>query len=56
MGSEMCIRDRSINEIIQEVGYSNITQFYKIFELNYNLTPAEYRRRYRDSYADAPPL
>lgn len=44
------------NEIIQEVGYSNITQFYKIFELNYNLTPAEYRRRYRDSYADAPPL
>ena len=47
---------RSINEIIQEVGYSNITQFYKIFELNYNLTPAEYRRRYRDSYADAPPL
>lgn len=39
--------DRSINEIIQEVGYSNISQFYKIFEQNYNMTPAEYRRRYR---------
>lgn len=47
---------RSINEITQEVGYNNITQFYKIFELDYNLTPAEYHRRYRDSYADVPPL
>lgn len=47
---------RSINEIIQEVGYSNISQFYKIFELNYNLTPAEYRRRYRGAYSDAPSL
>ena len=47
---------KSVSEIIQEVGYSNISQFYKIFELNYNLTPAEYRRRYRDSYPDAPSL
>lgn len=36
----------SINEIIQDVGYSNISQFYKLFKLNYNMTPAEYRRRY----------
>ena len=43
--------DHSINEIIQEVGYSNISQFYKIFELNYNLTPAEYRRRYQKQYS-----
>ncbi len=42
--------DQSINEIIHEVGYSNISQFYKIFELNYNMTPAEYRRRYHDSH------
>ena len=43
--------DHSINEIIQEVGYSNISQFYKVFELNYNLTPAEYRRRYQKQYS-----
>ena len=42
--------DHSINEIIQEVGYTNISQFYKIFELNYNLTPAEYRRLYQKQY------
>lgn len=48
--------DRSVNEIIQEVGYSNISQFYKVFEQNYNLTPAEYRRRYRDTYTDLPAL
>ena len=47
---------KSVNEIIQEVGYSNISQFYKIFKLNYNLTPAEYRRRYRGFYSDAPSL
>lgn len=41
--------DQSINEIIQEVGYSNISQFYKLFELNYKMTPAEYRRRYRET-------
>ena len=46
--------DHSINEIIQEVGYSNISQFYKIFELNYNLTPAEYRRRYQKQYTPPP--
>ena len=40
--------DWSVNEIIQEVGFSNISYFYKIFEQNYNLTPAEYRRRYRE--------
>lgn len=42
----------SINEIIQEVGYSNISQFYKIFELNYKMTPAEYRRRYHEERLD----
>ena len=41
--------DRSIYEIIQEVGYSNISQFYKLFKLNFDQTPAEYRRRYRRS-------
>lgn len=40
--------DQSINEIILEVGCSNISQFYKTFELNYKMTPAEYRRRYRE--------
>lgn len=40
--------EQSVNEVIQEVGYSNISQFYKIFELNFKMTPAEYRRRYRE--------
>lgn len=34
----------SINRIIEEVGYTNISQFYRIFRQHYHMTPAEYRR------------
>lgn len=35
-----------INEIMNEVGYENITYFYKIFKAKYSLTPNEYRIKY----------
>lgn len=34
---------KSINHIIEEVGYTNISQFYRIFKQHYNMTPAQYR-------------
>ncbi len=36
--------DMSINRVIEEVGYTNISQFYRIFRQHYHMTPAEYRR------------
>ncbi len=35
--------DHTINDIIEEVGYSNFSQFYRVFRKYYNATPAEYR-------------
>jgi len=33
----------SINKIIEHIGYSNTTHFYKIFKKHYNMTPIDYR-------------
>lgn len=33
----------SINKIIENIGYSNTTHFYKIFKKRYNMTPIDYR-------------
>lgn len=35
--------DISIYRIIEHVGYTNISQFYRIFRQHYHMTPAEYR-------------
>lgn len=35
--------DRSVTAVMEEIGYSNITHFYKIFEKKFHMTPAEYR-------------
>ena len=35
--------DKTINKIIEEVGYSNISQFYRVFHQHYGMTPAQYR-------------
>lgn len=35
--------DQSINAIIEKVGYSNTSQFYRVFKQHYNITPAQYR-------------
>lgn len=37
----------SISEIIHECGYTNASQFYRVFQKNCELTPAEYRRYYQ---------
>lgn len=36
--------DMNINRVIEEVGYTNISQFYHIFRQHYHMTPAEYRK------------
>lgn len=33
----------SINKVIETIGYSNTTHFYKIFKKHYNMTPIDYR-------------
>ena len=35
--------DFTIEEIMNRVGYSNMSYFYKFFKKNLNLTPVEYR-------------
>lgn len=35
--------DLSIEEIADEVGYSNVSYFYRVFKKKYNQTPLEYR-------------
>jgi len=40
--------DKSINEIILDVGYNNAYQFYKVFKNLVQMSPAEYRRQYRN--------
>lgn len=36
--------DMAITEIMQNVGYENITYFYKLFKEKYTMTPNEYRK------------
>ncbi|HIZ75828.1 MAG TPA: helix-turn-helix domain-containing protein [Candidatus Mediterraneibacter stercoravium] len=36
--------DLPISSIISEIGFSNRSYFYRLFEDNYGLTPLEYRR------------
>ena len=35
----------TVSEIAEAVGYRNFTQFYKVFEANFHMTPRAYRRR-----------
>ena len=37
----------SINEILEKTGYFDRSYFHKVFKKHYNLTPSEYRQRYR---------
>jgi len=39
---------KNVDEIIAEVGYSNCNQFYKTFKNFMSMTPAEYRKQYRN--------
>ena len=38
-----------ITQIIEEVGYENLTYFYKIFKVKYHMTPSEYRKENKNS-------
>lgn len=38
--------DMQIQQIIQEVGYANLTHFYHSFRSKYHMTPAEYREQF----------
>ena len=37
----------TISEIARQLGFSNRTHFYKVFQNTFSLTPSEYRRVYR---------
>lgn len=37
--------DLSIQDIVDEVGYSNVNHFYQLFKKQYEITPAEYRKK-----------
>lgn len=39
------VRDLSVLEIMEMVGYENPTYFYKIFKESYGVTPMEYRKK-----------
>ena len=34
----------SIGHVVEEIGCTNIGQFYRVFRRYYNMTPAEYRQ------------
>ena len=41
--------DLSIADIVEEVGYSNRSYFYRVFQKQYQMTPSEYRQRIHTS-------
>lgn len=41
--------DKSIEEIINDVGYNNVNQFYKVFYRYSHMKPSEYRKFYSQS-------
>ena len=36
--------DFTVAEIMEQIGFSNRTQFYRLFQKNYGMTPREYRK------------
>ena len=42
--------EKSVGEIAEEVGYSGIYQFSRVFKREALMTPSEYASRYKDSY------
>ena len=39
--------DMAVSSIISHIGYTNENYFYKLFEKNIGMTPAQYRSEYR---------
>ena len=44
--------DLSISEIINRLGFSNRSHFYRIFSKKYDITPKDYRRAMRSRTAN----
>lgn len=44
--------DKSISSIIDELGFSNRSHFYRLFEKAYGQTPLDYRRQCKSNYSD----
>ena len=45
--------DLSVAEVAQAVSYTNLSQFYKVFDRTTSMSPAEYRRYYTPTAGDA---
>ena len=45
--------DLSVAEVAQAVSYTNLSQFYKVFDRTTSMSPAEYRRYYTPARGDA---
>ncbi|WP_407271200.1 AraC family transcriptional regulator [Radiobacillus sp. PE A8.2] len=43
-------KELPISSIIEQVGYDNISYFYRIFKSKYNLTPKQYRERFNNTF------
>lgn len=43
------LTDKSIDDISREIGYNNLTYFYKKFQLLYGVTPNEYRNSFKNN-------
>jgi hypothetical protein len=41
--------DTCVQEVASAVGYTNLSQFYKVFQRYSSMSPADYRRYYRSS-------
>jgi AraC-like DNA-binding protein len=37
-----------IDSIIEEIGYDNISYFYRVFHEKYHMTPKQYREQHRN--------
>jgi len=44
------LTDKSIDDISREIGYNNLTYFYKKFHLLFGVTPNEYRNSSKNSH------
>ena len=44
----LLISNLKVTDICYECGFENLSWFYKVFAGKYGLTPAEYRRRYKE--------
>lgn len=42
--------DKNISEIAAELGFSNRTHFYRLFENMYHMTPTKFRKQYKKEY------